>query len=276
MDSLVNVPEALEKLCVFLQSSVRSDISLDTTQLLFAPQKEAKHLSVEVEVAFLSSPPPHRVPLYILLPHKVMRGSICLITPSPQHNFKDKILALSEDGNEIAQSVKRVIDTGKLRTKIVDPVSVRAFAKGYDNFVVYAVKKYPLQLTGEFLGHRRLPVWVSKKGPFVTSLSNATRTAVVSRRGNNSVTCCIGHTGLSVGQIDENIRTFVEKLTKHPQGVALKDVLHIRVAATNAKGVRAGFPIFGQTFTFPSDRTTKGKRPREATSMDLNTTQCPS
>ncbi|CCW63190.1 unnamed protein product [Phytomonas sp. EM1] len=273
MDSLINLHEVVEKLCAFLRSSVQSDSGLDTAQDLFAPRKEAKHLSVEVEVAFLSSPPPHRVPLYILLPHKVMHGTICLITPSPQNKFKDKILSLSEDGHEVAQNVKRVIDAEKLRTKIVDPVSVRAFAKGYDNFVVYAVKKYPPQLTGEFLGHQRLPVWVSKKGPLATSLANSTRTAVVSRRGNNAVTCCIGHTDLSVQQIEENVKTFVEKLTKHPQGAALKNILHIRVAGTNTEGVRVGFPIFGQTFAFTSVRTAKGKRPREETSADLNATQ---
>lgn len=252
MESLVNTKEALTKLCAFLSAGASDTGKNDVVADLFSPKGVSTAASVEVEVAFLMAPPAHRVPLYFVVPNEVMSGTICVVTPPPQRSFKDKVLALSEEGDDVALRVKRVIDTTKLGAKIVDPVAVRAFSKSYDNFVLYGVVKYPKQLTGEFLGHQKLPVWVAKKGSFEQSLHNATKTVVVARRGQNAVTCRVGHTGLTVEQLEENVKTLVEKLTRHPQGAALGQILHIRVAGTNGEGKRAGLPIYSHVFHFPA------------------------
>ena len=65
---------------------------------------------------------------------------------------------LAEEGHALAKQVKRVIDSTKLRAKVSEPVAVRAFAKSYDNFILYGLRKYPVQLTGEFIGHHKVLV----------------------------------------------------------------------------------------------------------------------
>lgn len=265
MNSLVNTKEAVEKLCAFLTASSSTAAKTDCIENLFSAPVEERSHSVEVEVAFLTAPTAHRVPLYFVLPHEVMCGTICIVTPPPQRAIKNKVLELAEDCDPVAQRVKRVIDTKKLNAKFVDPVTVRAFAKSYDNFIVYGAHKYPAQLSGEFLGHQNCPVWIAKKGPFENSLHKATKTCVVSRRGNNAVTCRVGHTGMTVEQIEENVKALVEKLTKHPQGSSLDKVLHIRVAGTSSAGKRAGLPIYSHTFAFPAAEPPVKKTRKEVT-----------
>lgn len=252
MAKLVNVEEAVKKLCEFLESSRSSSTAGkgDGVESLFAPAVSNKSFGVDVEVAFLASPSAHRVPLYVLLPHEVMLGNICLITPTPESAFESKVLSLTDNGDDMAKRVRRVLDTRSLNTKFVDPVAVRAFSKSYDNFVVYGVHKYPRQLTGEFLGHQRIPVWVPKKEKLASALDRATRTAVVPRRGDNAVTCRVGHTGLSTEELVENVAAFVDGLSCHPQGAPLSHILHIRVAGTNADGKRVGLPVYAHTFDF--------------------------
>ncbi|KEG13156.1 hypothetical protein DQ04_01181100 [Trypanosoma grayi] len=243
--------EALERLCSFLSSESNSIHDSSTLAGLFlsSPQKNVR--TVEVEVAFMVSPLAHRVPLYFVVPHEVLPGSICIVTPPPQRKYKDKVLRLSEDGDAVAQRVKKVIDTKKLSMKFVDPVAVRALANSFDHFVLLGVKKYPPQLTGEFLGHQKPPVWVPRRGEFKEGLLKAVSTVVFPRRGHNAVTCRIGHTGLTLDQLNENLQSFLAQVTKHVQATNPESILHIRVAGTNKEGRRAGLPIFGHTFRIP-------------------------
>ncbi|ORC85504.1 uncharacterized protein TM35_000341160 [Trypanosoma theileri] len=245
--------EALEKLCGFLSSEGNATKESNSLADLFTTSTQETVRSVEVEVAFLVSPPAHRVPLYFTLPYEVLPGTICVVTPSPQRKYKDKVLQLSEDGNPVAQRVKKVIDTKKLNMKFVDPVAVRALANSFDHFILFGVKKYPRQLTGEFLGHQKPPVWVPQRGGFKSNLLKAVNTVVFQRRGHNAVTCRIGHTGLSLDQLHENLQSFLAQMTSHAQGTIPEDILHIRVAGTNNMGKRAGLPIFVHTFQIPRE-----------------------
>ncbi|CBH15911.1 Ribosomal protein L1p/L10e family, putative [Trypanosoma equiperdum] len=243
--------EALEKLCEFLlREAGHSEVS-DTLEDLFATAPQKAFRKVDVEVAFLVSPVAHRVPLYYIVPHEIHQGSICIVTPPPQRRYKDEVLKLSEDGDAIFQRVKRVIDSNKLSVKFTHPVTVRALAKSFDNFFVYGVKKYPPQLTGEFCGHQRHPIWVPRRSPFAERIREAAKTVVVPRRGHNSVTCCIGHTGLSIEKLDENLRSFLTQLTNDPQGVTHENILRIRVMGMDYKNRCAGLPIFCHTFQIP-------------------------
>lgn len=253
MSALKQTSEAVEALFSFLESNTTTKATSDDVNNLFVPRKDASEISVDVEIAFLVAPTAHRVPLYFVVPNETVSGSICLVTPPPQRTFKDKVLELSNDGDAVAKRVKRVIDTRKLAAKVSDPVTVRAISKSYNNFVIYGTSKYPKQLSGEFLAHQRIPVWIAKKGSFTDSLHRAVRTVVVSRRGANAVTCRVGHTGLTKDQIVDNVQSFVEKFIKHPQGSPLENILHIRVAGTNTEGKRAGLPIYAHKFDFSKD-----------------------
>ncbi|EPY34788.1 hypothetical protein STCU_01314 [Strigomonas culicis] len=246
--TLANVHEAVQKLVAFLKSGQDARQPEGDVNMLFTSSSEEKQASVEIEVAFITSPVAHRVPLYFVVPHEIMLGTICLITNPPQDSYERKVLALAEDSDPIAQRVKRIMDTKNLNAKINDPVSVRAFSKSYDNFILYDVKKFPKQLTGEFLGHQRLPVWIAKSANLSEALTTASKTVVVPRRGANAAVCRVGHTGLSVSQLEENITVFIDSLVQSPRGCRAADILHIRVAGTNAAGKRAGLPIFGHPF----------------------------
>lgn len=251
MSFLVNTENAVKTLVAFLAAEAAAAApKTDDVNELFAPVRESKCASIDVQLAFLVAPVAHRVPLYFTVPNETASGSLCVITPAPQRKYKDKVFALSEEGDAVAKRVRRVIDSQKLSAKVVGPVAVRAFAKSYDHFIVYGLHKYPPQLTGEFLEHRRIPVWVNQKGSFSEKLHTAVRTVVLPRRGDNSVTCRVGHTGLSVEQIVENIVAFVEKLVKSPEGAPLKNILHIRVSGTGANSKQVGLPIYGHTFNF--------------------------
>lgn len=251
MDSQL-IEDAVEKLCQFLLKSFDEQPVGDVVHELFSSSRKKKSVNVEVEVAFFVSPRVHRVPLYFTVPHNFSHGSICLIVPPPQHSFKDKLQHLIENGrheeNDVASSVTRVIDTKKINEKASTPVSQRAFANSFDNFVLYGVRKYPTQLSGEFFGHRKHPVWVAKKHNLSEALNIASRTVVVPRRGQNAVTCRVGHTGLSAKQIAENVISFVNQLTKHSQGTPLEHILHIRVTGTSAEKKRVSLPIFSHSF----------------------------
>nr|CCC93936.1 conserved hypothetical protein [Trypanosoma congolense IL3000] len=242
--------EALKKLCDFLLQEDHDEAS-DSLAGLFSAVPHKIFRRVDVEVLFLRSPVAHRVPLYFILPHEVHQGSICIVTPPPQRKYKDKVLRLSEDGDAVFQRVKKVIDTEKLNAKFTDPVAVRALSKSFVNFVVYGARKYPPQLTGEFLGHQKHPLWVAKRGAFSKGIHNAMRMTVVPRRGCANVTCPIGHAGLSVEQLNGNLRSFIKHLTTHSQAVTPGDILLLRVAGTDCKGRRAGLPIFCHTFKIP-------------------------
>ncbi|RNF09605.1 ribosomal protein L1-like protein [Trypanosoma rangeli] len=245
--------EALTKLCSFLSSDPGSAREKDVLGNLFSSSPETHFRGVEVEVAFLRAPAAHRVPLYFTLPQEVLPGTICVVTPPPQRKYKDKVLRLSEDGNAVAQRVKKVIDTQKLAMKFVDPVTVRALANSFDHFVLIGVKKYPFQLTGEFLGHQKPPVWMPLRGGLKETLLRAVKTVVFQRRGNSAITCSIGHTGLSLEQLHDNLQSLLAQMTSHVQAITPQDILHIRVAGTNAEGRRAGLPIFAHTFQIPRE-----------------------
>lgn len=246
------IEEAVEKLCSFLSKSVEERPVGDAVDELFSASRKKKVVNVELEVAFFVSPRVHRVPLYFTVPNTFLHGSICLIVPPPQHSFKEKLQTLIESGSSkessVASMVTRVIDTKKINEKATTPVSQRAFACSYDNFVLYGVRKYPTQLSGEFFHHRKHPLWIAKKYSLGEALDIGTRTVVVPRRGQNAVTCRVGHTGLSAREITENILSFVSQLTEHSQGVLLDHILHIRVTGTSAGKKRIALPIFSHSF----------------------------
>lgn len=250
---------AVEKLCSFLTSEAHStdDGAKEGAENLFAlPSQSAAHIGLDVEISFITSPLAHRVPLYFKVPHEFMTGSICLITPPPQRTFKNQIQDLIENGDHIAGNVRRVIDTKKLSAKVNDAVTNRAFINSYDNFVVYATRQYPKQLCGEFFGRRKRAVWISKKQKLQNALHDASKTVVVPRRGQNAITCCIGHTGLNINEIVENIDSFITQFTKHPQAVSVNRILHISISGTSKKGRRVGLPIFAHQFDFSKDEET--------------------
>ncbi|CAJ1038837.1 Ribosomal protein L1p/L10e family, putative [Leishmania guyanensis] len=250
MSFLVRTEEAVKALVSFIASDAAVQTSSHDVADLFAPVRESNSVPIDVQIAFLAAPPAHRVPLYFVVPHETVSGTLCLITPPPQRKYKDLVYGLSEDGDAVAKRVRRVVDSKKLAAKVGDPVAVRAFAKSYDHFIVYGLTKYPRQLTGEFLEHRKVPAWVNRKGKFAEKLRKAVHTVVVTRRGDNQVTCRVGHTGLSAQAIVENIVTFLDRFVKHADAAPLKNILHIRVAATSTNGKRVGLPIFGHVFQF--------------------------
>ena len=133
MSFLVKTEEAVRTLVDFLAADAGKSAPSDDVNELFAPASENKCVPVDLQLAFLVAPAAHRVPLYFTVPHETVSGSLCLITPAPQRKFKDKVFALSEDGDAVAKRVRRVIDSQKLAAKVVGPVAVRAFAKSYDH-----------------------------------------------------------------------------------------------------------------------------------------------
>lgn len=250
MSFLARTEEAVKALVSFITADTAAEAPGGDVNDLFTPVRDSANVSIDVQITYLAAPPAHRVPLYFAVPHETTSGTLCVITPAPQRKYKDIVYALSEEGDAVAKRVRRVIDCTKLAAKVTDPVAVRAFAKSYDHFIVYGLSQYPRQLTGEFLEHRKVPVWVSSKGKLPEKLHKAVRTVVVTRRGDNQVTCRVGHTGLTTQEIVENIAAFLEKFVKHPDGAPLKNILQIRVAATGTKSKRVGLPIFGHTFHF--------------------------
>ncbi|KAG8345550.1 putative Ribosomal protein L1p L10e family [Trypanosoma vivax] len=243
--------EALEKLSRFISSGKEPSKKHSTLDSLFTGTPQKAFQNVEVDVAYLVAPSVHRVPLYFDLPHEVLQGTMCIVTPPPQRKYKDVVLRLSEGGEDLFQRVKKVIDTKKLDMKFSDPVAVRALAKSFDHFVVVDAKTYPKQLTGEFIGHQRVPIWVSQRGGFAQSVRKAARTVVVPRRGHNCVSCLVGHTGLSLDELQENVEQFLNKLTSHPQGATPDSILHVRVAGKDCSGRRATLTIFCHQFEIP-------------------------
>lgn len=267
MDQLVAVEEAVEKLLVYLSTNTEKEASnANDVQSLFSPKKNKKCVNIEVEVAFRVSPQVHRVPLYFSVNHTFTLGSICLITAPPQRSIKNKIQALVENGDMTAARVKRVIDTKKLSEKVNTPVECRAFAGSYDNFVLYGVRKYPRQLCGEFFGHHKNPIWIPKKHKLSEALDIAMRTVVAVRRGQSTMTCRVGHTGLSVEENSTNIRSFIDQFVKHSQGSPMDHILFIRVAGTDSNDKRITLPIFAHTFrsirTSSAENTPPAKKAR--------------
>lgn len=264
-------------MCAYLKKNANTESGgknddVDDVEQLFAPQRQQLSVGVDVEIAFIVSPLAHRVPLYFTVPHQIMCGSICLITPTPQRAFKDKVQALVDNGDAVATRVARVIDTKKLSEKVSTPVAKRAFANSYDNFVLYGIHKYPHQLCGEFFVHRRNPVWIPKKHLLDRALSDAVKTVVALRRGDNPISCRVGHTGMSTAQLVENIESFVRQFTTHSQGISLNGILHIRVAGTNAQHKRVGLTIYSHTFKSirrsDGDTDTTEAEPRETTTEE--------
>jgi hypothetical protein len=243
--------EAVSKLLKFVaESSVSgSDESTRTALSLFAPPSTAGQVRpIDAEVSFVTALRPHRVPLFVTLPHEVLNGSICVVTKPPQRTFKDLVIkAQEEEGNPVAQRIRKVIDVTKLDAKFKDPVALRALANSFDHFFVYKVARYPKALVGEFLHHQHTPVW-APKGPFLESMNLATRTAVVPRRGFDNVTVRIGHSGLSSQQLVENLKHFIQEMFNHPDGLTPQGLLQIRVAATNSENKRAALPVWSHDY----------------------------
>lgn len=251
--SQIELPRCLEaatKLLSFVgQSSGTTAAAPSTSALsLFAAPTAATATPIDLEVAFVLAPVPHRVPLFFTLPHEVNDGSICVVTKPPQRKYKDLITKAQEEGNPVAMRVKKVIDSSKLEKKFQDPVAMRALAKSFDHFVTYKLSRYPKLLTGEFLHHQSLPVWASND-QFVPALEGATRTAVVPRRGFDSVTVRVGHVGLTAAQIAENVESLVGQLLASADGCTVDAVLQIRLAGKNAAGKRAALPLYSHDFS---------------------------
>lgn len=247
------VEEAVTKLSAFLDANAQSAAAdnVETTLSLFSAAPQSVNKGIDLDIAFLVAPRPHRVPLYFTLPHEVHTGSICVVTKPPQRTYKDIVLKAQEDGEgealKTAERVKKVIDATKLKAKFSDPVTMRALANSFDNFFLYKVDKFPEQLSGEFLGRHAHPVWMPK-GSFLNSLSAAIKTAVVPRRGYDNVTVRVGHTGLSPAQIAENVESLMKQLTESRDGVTYDSILQVRVAGTAATGKRAALPVFAHNY----------------------------
>lgn len=248
------VEEAATKLKAFLEASSKGSEGEDvveSTLSLFsvAPTKTSR--AIDLDIAFLVAPRPHRVPLYFTVPHEVHTGSICVVTKPPQRTYKDIVLKAQEEGDDatlkVVERVKKVIDATKLKAKFSDPVTMRALANSFDNFFLYKVDKFPEQLSGEFLGRHAQPVWMPK-GSFLGSLAAACKTAVVPRRGYDNITVRIGHTGLTAEQLAENINSFVSQLSESRDGVPFEAMLQIRVSGTDATGRRAALPVFTHNY----------------------------
>lgn len=237
--------EAITKLLKFVSDSKKEEEPTNSTLSLFsAPPSAGQVRSVDLDISFVTALRPHRVPLFITLPHEVHSGSICVVTKPPQRTFKDLVIkAQEEDANPVAQRIRKVIDVKKLDAKFKDPVSLRALANSFDHFFVYKAPQYPKALAGEFLHHQHTPVW-APKGTFMDSMLKATRTVVIPRRGYDNVTVSIGHTGLTSHQLLDNYKHLLQELLNHPDGTAPQGMLQIRVAATDAKGRRAALPVW--------------------------------
>ena len=231
------IAEAVSKLIPFMAPAAEE--APESTLSLFSAKKSSTTAAarpIDIEFAFLTAPDPHRVPLYIELPHEVYSGSVCVVTPAPQRKFKEAIAKFTDSA--AAARVEKVIDVKKLAASFNEPVACRALARTYDAFFVhFGVKKFPAQLSGEWVGHQRSPVWMnSKKGGLMPSLEAALRTAVMPRRGFPSVTVRVGHTGLSEKQLVENIITAIA-------AVDSSTVLTVKVCGCDAKGRKAGLTV---------------------------------
>eukprot|EP00758_Cryptobia_borreli_P002481 Tbor_TRINITY_DN3061_c0_g2::TRINITY_DN3061_c0_g2_i2::g.17365::m.17365/K14775/UTP30, RSL1D1; ribosome biogenesis protein UTP30 len=213
----------------------------ESTLSLFSPQaSNEEHRSVELDVAFLTAPEPHRVPIFVELPHEVHNGSVCLVTPPPQRKWKDRIEAM--EGVPSVDRVKKIIDTKKLAVKFSDVVAGRALARSYGVFFIHnKVKVFPPQLTGEFLSHQSVPVWLSKDGDLRNSLETGLRTAVIPRRGFCNVTVKVGHTGLSNEVLVSNIMTLFKHLEE-------KSILTVRVCGCDGDGRRACLTVYAHDY----------------------------
>ena len=205
----------------------------------------AKPRSVSVEVTFLRAPQPNRVPLYFDLPHEIhSRGSICLITPAPQRQYKEELETKQAD-----QSVSKVMDVVKLNAKYTNAVARRALAKAFDVFFVHSdVKEYPQLLTGEFLT-RQTPVWMdSKPGDLVDRIARTKCRAVCPRRGYDNCSIAVGDADMSVEQIEANVQALLDGLAAELDG-GWKDILSVRVSASNKAGQRVALPVYAHDFS---------------------------
>jgi hypothetical protein len=248
----MDVPQldaALAALLKFQTAASCAPAPTSTLSLFASPMEGKRPASVDVEVSFRIAPAVHRVPLFFRLPHQVLNGTICLVTPSPQRKYKDTILAATADQDKIATQVRKTMDTIKLKAKFTDVVSLRALSKSFDHFVCYNLNKYPKQLTGEFLNHQSIPVWIPKApGGVLQALKTAVNTVVVPRRGHSNVTCTVGSIELTALQLKENILTFLKLLTGHEQGSPMENILTVRVAGANKDGKRATLTVYCHNF----------------------------
>lgn len=239
-DNKAKITEACEKLLAFLTAST---VTVDTTASLFGAQKSSSDIrSVDVEVTFLKAPETHRVPISIMLPNEVHHGSICLVTPAPQDKYKAVIE--KAESSPVAERVKKVIDVKSLSAQYSDAVTCRALTRSYEVFIVHnKINKFPAQLTGEFVGHHHAPIWMPQSPNLIHGIELSLRTAVMPRRGFVSSTVTIGHTGLSLIQLAENVLAFQEYIT---QGSAT--VMTLRLSGTDSKGRRAQLPFFSHNY----------------------------
>jgi hypothetical protein len=246
-DRIPRCAEAVAALLTFAtEDGALAPKPVTTMSLFSAPQSEA-HRPVDVELTFVTAPKPHRVPMYFQLPHEVLDGTVCVITNPPQRRYKDIVQRAAEEGDPIAQRIKKVSDTKKLSAKFSEPAAVRALAHSFDHFVAFQLRKFPAQLTGEFLSHQKHPVFVFD-GPFMKAMNQAMRTAVCPRRGFSAVTIRIGHLGSTAGQLEDNVRSLLNQLTESREGVQWSDILSIRVAACRKDNVRAQLPIYAHAY----------------------------
>lgn len=258
--------EAISKLLKFVVDSTPAEAASQSTLSLFAqPTTAAQVKSIDLDISFVTAPRPHRVPLFVTLPHEVHSGSICVVTKPPQRTFKDLVIKAQEDeANPVAQRIRKVIDVKKLDAKFKDPVALRALANSFDHFFVYKAPQYPKLLAGEFLHHQHTPVW-APKGSFIDSMAAATRTVVITRRGFDNVTVSIGHTGLTTQQLVENYNALLQELLQNADGVPAEGILQIRVAATDAKGRRAALPIWVHDYDLSHPGVLAPRAPSAAT-----------
>ena len=247
----MNLPQldaAISALLKFQCAKSSVPTSASTLSLFGAPPDSKRASSVDVEVSFRVAPSVHRVPLFLQLPNQVLNGTVCLITPSPQRKYKDVIMAATAEQDKVASQVRKTMDTIKLKAKFSDVVSLRALAKSFDHFVCYNLRKYPKQLTGEFLNHQTIPVWTPKDTGVLQAVKSALNTAVVPRRGHSNITCAVGSTDLTAAQLKENITTFLKYLTTHSQGSSVDDILTVRIGGANKEGKRATLTVYCHNF----------------------------
>jgi ribosomal protein L1 len=238
--------EAFKALLAFVQKSTVNTVPEEgTSAALFGAARASTPHWVFVDLSYIRPPEPHRVPIRTALPHPFLDAaeSICVVTPPPQRQYKDELIASGKQPD----NVRKIIDVKKLDAKFSDPVAKRALSRNFDCFMVdHHIRNYPSVLQGEFCGNHT-PILLKRNTPLPEAIEEGLRTAVLVRRGDQTASVCVGHKNMKPAELAANAHALLDDIVQWLEGGW--EAIHSVRLSNSAKGCRRiGLPVYSHNF----------------------------